>query len=88
MPPPRFTIEERRFAKSNAQRRIVILTDGHTNPITAKTASCVVRYKPDEVVALLDTTQPGRTSQELLGVGGANSRRGAPGRRAGPPTRS
>ena len=52
------------------QRRIVILTDGHTNPITAKTASCVVRYKPDEVVALLDTTQPGRTSQELLGVGG------------------
>ena len=52
-------------------RRIVILTDGHTNPITAKTASCVVRYKPKEVVALLDTTQPGRTSQELLGVGGA-----------------
>jgi uncharacterized NAD-dependent epimerase/dehydratase family protein len=52
------------------KRRIIILTDGHTNPITAKTASCVVRYKPDEVVALLDTTQPGRTSQELLGVGG------------------
>jgi uncharacterized NAD-dependent epimerase/dehydratase family protein len=52
------------------QRRIVILTDGHTNPITAKTASCVIRYKPDEVIALLDTTQPGRTSQELLGVGG------------------
>jgi uncharacterized NAD-dependent epimerase/dehydratase family protein len=53
-----------------SERRIVILTDGHTNPITAKTASCVVRYKPTEVVALLDTTQPGRTSQELLGVGG------------------
>jgi uncharacterized NAD-dependent epimerase/dehydratase family protein len=52
------------------RRRIVILTDGHTNPITAKTASCVVRYKPDEVLALLDATQPGRTSQELLGVGG------------------
>jgi uncharacterized NAD-dependent epimerase/dehydratase family protein len=31
----------------------------------------VIRYKPDEVIALLDTTQPGRTSQELLGVGGA-----------------
>jgi uncharacterized NAD-dependent epimerase/dehydratase family protein len=53
-----------------SQRRIVILTDGHTNPITAKTASCVVRYKPEEVVALFDTTQAGRTSQELLGVGG------------------
>jgi uncharacterized NAD-dependent epimerase/dehydratase family protein len=61
-------METRKFM---AQRRIVILTDGHTNPITAKTASCVVRYKPDEVVALLDTTQPGRTSQELLGVGGS-----------------
>ena len=53
-----------------SERRIVILTDGHTNPVTAKTASCVMRYKPEEVVALLDTTQPGHTSQELLGVGG------------------
>ena len=54
-----------------SERRIVILTDGRTNPMNAKTASCVVRYKPEEVVALLDTTQPGKTSQELLGVGGA-----------------
>jgi uncharacterized NAD-dependent epimerase/dehydratase family protein len=54
-----------------AERRIVILTDGHTNPNTAKTASCVVRYKTDEVVALLDTTQPGKTAGELLGVGGS-----------------
>jgi uncharacterized NAD-dependent epimerase/dehydratase family protein len=53
------------------QRRIVILTDGRTNPVNAKTASCVIRYKPEEVVALLDTTQPGKTSQELLGVGGS-----------------
>src|SRR3954465_4397186 len=52
-------------------RRIVILTDGRTNPVNAKTASCVVRYKPKEVVALLDTTQPGRTAGELLGVGGS-----------------
>jgi uncharacterized NAD-dependent epimerase/dehydratase family protein len=54
-----------------ADRRIVILTDGRTNPVNAKTASCVIRYKPEEVVALLDTTQPGKTSQELLGVGGS-----------------
>jgi uncharacterized NAD-dependent epimerase/dehydratase family protein len=52
------------------ERRIVILTDGRTNPVNAKTASCVIRYKPEDVVALLDTTQPGKTSQELLGVGG------------------
>jgi uncharacterized NAD-dependent epimerase/dehydratase family protein len=54
-----------------AARRIVILTDGRTNPVSAKTASCVIRYKPEEVVALLDTTQPGKTSGALLGVGGA-----------------
>jgi uncharacterized NAD-dependent epimerase/dehydratase family protein len=53
------------------ERRIIILTDGRTNPVSAKTASCVIRYKPEEVVALLDTTQPGKTAQELLGVGGA-----------------
>ena len=53
------------------QRRIVILTDGRTTPTGAKTASCVVRYKPEEVVALLDTTQPGKTAGELLGVGGS-----------------
>ena len=53
------------------QRRIVILTDGRTTPTAAKTASCVVRYKPEEVVALLDTTQPGKTAGELLGVGGS-----------------
>lgn len=54
-----------------SERRIVILTDGRTNPSSAKTASCVVRYKTNEVVALYDTTQPGKTSGELLGVGGS-----------------
>ncbi len=54
-----------------AERRIVILTEGRTIPTSAKTASCVIRYKPNEVVALLDSTQAGRTSGELLGVGGA-----------------
>src|SRR6185503_13751052 len=56
---------------SMSERRIVILTDGRTTPTSAKTASCVVRYKPEEVVALLDTTQPGKTAGELLGVGGS-----------------
>ena len=52
-------------------RRIIILTEGHTEPETAKTASCVIRYRPDEVVAVLDKTQRGKSSQELLGVGGS-----------------
>lgn len=50
-------------------RRFVILTEGYTDPIVAKTASCVIRYRPEDVVALLDSTQTGRTSGDLLGVG-------------------
>lgn len=52
-------------------RRLIILTEGHTEPVTGKTASCILRYRPEEVVALLDSTQAGRTSQELLSVGGS-----------------
>ncbi len=50
-------------------RRFVILTEGQSNPIRAKTASCVIRYCPDEVIALLDRTQAGKTSRDLLAVG-------------------
>lgn len=50
-------------------RRIVILTQGHTNPVEAKTAACVIRYRGDEVVAALDSTVANRTTGELLGVG-------------------
>ena len=58
-------------AKHNdSERRLVILTEGHTEPIAGKTATCVVRYRPEEVVALLDSTQAGKTTQELLNVGG------------------
>lgn len=52
------------------QRKIIILTDGGTNPHTGKTAASVIRYRSDEVVALLDRQQAGKTSGELLGVGG------------------
>ena len=51
-------------------RKLVILTEGHTNPHTAKTASCIIRYRRDEVVALLDSTQAGKTTHDLLAVGG------------------
>jgi uncharacterized NAD-dependent epimerase/dehydratase family protein len=50
-------------------RRFVILTEGYCNPTRAKTASCVIRYCPDEVLALLDTAAAGRTSRDLLNVG-------------------
>ena len=52
-------------------RRIIILTDGHTDLHTAKTAICVVRYRPEEVVAVLDRQSAGKTCGEVLGTGGS-----------------
>lgn len=52
-------------------RRLVILTEGHTEPHAGKTAAGVIRYRPEEVVAVLDATQRGKTAGELLGAGGA-----------------
>lgn len=52
------------------ERKYLILTEGRSNPHRAKTATNVVRYCPRQVVALLDSTQRGQTSQALLGVGG------------------
>ncbi len=48
---------------------MVILTEGHTHPLTAKTACSVIRYRPDEVVAVLDSQQVGKRCEELLQVG-------------------
>lgn len=50
--------------------RIVILTEGKTDPLTAKTANVLLRYRSDDIVALLDSTQAGNRAEELLGVGG------------------
>ncbi len=50
--------------------RIVILTEGKTDPLTAKTANVMLRCRGEDVVAVLDSTQNGKTAQELLGVGG------------------
>ena len=52
-------------------RRMIILTDGYSDAHTAKTAICVIRYRPQEVVAVLDAKGAGQTTGQLLGVGGA-----------------
>lgn len=54
-----------------ALRRMVLLTDGFGDAHTAKTAINLLRYRPQEVVALFDRRAAGRTCQEALGVGGA-----------------
>ncbi len=57
------------MAASDRKRRCVILTEGQTHPTPAKTAAGFLRYCPQDAVALLDSTQAGRDSGELLGVG-------------------
>jgi uncharacterized NAD-dependent epimerase/dehydratase family protein len=53
------------------RRRLVLLAEGHFAPGEAKTAVGVLRYRPDEVVAVLDSTRAGRTASECVGMGGA-----------------
>ncbi|MGE5401382.1 MAG: DUF1611 domain-containing protein [Ignavibacteriales bacterium] len=50
-------------------RKIIILTEGLTNPHSGKTARNLIYYKPEEVIAIFDRTQAGKSSMELLGVG-------------------
>jgi uncharacterized NAD-dependent epimerase/dehydratase family protein len=55
---------------SGGKRRIVILIEGAADPLRAKTAASVVRYRREEVAALLDSTRRGETAEAALGVGG------------------
>ena len=52
-------------------RRVVIITDGYNDAHTAKTAICMIRYRPEEVVAMLDRQSAGKCCQAIFGVGGA-----------------
>ncbi len=56
---------------TNDPRRMVILTDGYSDSHAAKTAICVTRYIPNEVIAILDAQSAGKTAEEVLGVGGS-----------------
>ncbi len=52
------------------QRRLVILTQGFARSLKAKTAVSLLRYRPDQIVAVLDHQEAGGTAQEVFGVGG------------------
>lgn len=51
-------------------RRMILLTGGVTNHGSAKTAVNLIRYKPDEVAAIWDPTNAGKTAGEVFGLGG------------------
>ena len=55
---------------SQKKRRIAILSEGYFGDLEAKTASGLIRYKPEEVVAVIDSTKVGRSVREVLGFGG------------------
>ena len=55
----------------NTQRPLVLLAEGCLTPLDAKTAVGVLRYRPECVAAVLDSTRAGRTAAECVGVGGA-----------------
>ncbi|UCB53137.1 MAG: DUF1611 domain-containing protein [Candidatus Zixiibacteriota bacterium] len=52
------------------KRRIVILAEGYFGDLDGKTASGLIMYKPQEVVAVIDSTQVGKSAQDVLGFGG------------------
>jgi len=52
-------------------RRLALLAEGRFTPVDAKTAVGVLRYRPEEVAAVIDSTRAGSTAGERAGVGGA-----------------
>ena len=52
------------------KRRLALLAEDHFAPGEAKTAIGVLRYRPEEVVAVIDGSRAGKTAAECVGVGG------------------
>ena len=52
------------------KKKIVILSHGAFNYIKNKTGNMLIRYRTDEVIALLDRTKSGMTANDELGYGG------------------
>ncbi len=50
-------------------RRMILLTDGHLEPHRAKTAFSLVRYRAQDVVAVLDPQRAGEPLEALMGWG-------------------
>jgi len=51
-------------------RRFLVLAEGNFGPLSSKTANACIRYAPQDVAVILDSTAAGRTVQEVLGFGG------------------
>ena len=50
-------------------RRLLMLTEGQLNVYDAKMAVAVIRYRPQEAAAVLDSTRAGERLEQVIGVG-------------------
>lgn len=55
---------------SEPATRILALAEGSFGAITSKTANACIRYSPEKVVGIIDSTLAGQTAQAVLGFGG------------------
>lgn len=51
-------------------RRLVVLADGHLDFHFGKTAMGIIRYRPHDVVAVIESGLAGTTTQQAVGLGG------------------
>ena len=63
-----FILRKSHFAGGLLKKRFLILTEGNTHPTPAKTAMGMLRYRSDEVVALLDSSHKGDKISDLLDI--------------------
>jgi uncharacterized NAD-dependent epimerase/dehydratase family protein len=52
------------------KRRLALLAEGHFTALDAKTAVGVLRYRPQEVAAVIDSTRAGSRAEDCVGFGG------------------
>ncbi|TWT78430.1 hypothetical protein Pla123a_12220 [Posidoniimonas polymericola] len=55
---------------ATSEESIVLLTDGAASLLAAKTATSILRYRGENVVAVLDRSRAGQTTDQAFGVGG------------------
>ena len=51
-------------------KRYVILAEEKFHYLLSKTGNVLIRYKPEEVVAVIDSTTAGQTASDVIGYGG------------------
>jgi uncharacterized NAD-dependent epimerase/dehydratase family protein len=50
--------------------RLAILAEGKLGVLSSKTAVCIIRYQHERVVCVIDSTNAGRSVEDVLGFGG------------------